>query len=109
MTRKRPDVQRCGERHEHYLHCLTCNPPPPERPERLQGPEVGALCVYHSKYPQWDGQEVEVIERSYVWAPGDPAYRGGSRRYDWKIVRFASGKTMCVDDADLTTREAATR
>ena len=35
MTRKRPDVQPCGERHAPYLHCLTCNPVPPERPERL--------------------------------------------------------------------------
>ncbi len=103
MTRKRPDVQPCGERHERYLHCLICNPPPPERPDKLQGPEVGALCIYNApRYPQWDGQTVEVTERSYVWGPGDPSYHGGSRRYDWKIVRFPTGKTLCVDDKDLT-------
>jgi hypothetical protein len=101
VTRKRPDVQPCGERHEHYLHCLTCNPPPPERPERLQGPEIGALCVYQSRYRE--GPELaRVIERSYVWAPGDPAYHGGARRYDWSVVRFDSGKSLCVDDKDLT-------
>ena len=101
MTRKRPDVQPCGERHEHYLHCLTCNPPPPERPERLQGPEVGAVCVYQSRYHA--GPElVQVTERSYVWAPGDPSYHGGARRYDWKVIRYGNGKTLCVDDKDLT-------
>ena len=77
-------------------------PIPPERPEKLQGPEVGALCIYHSKYPRHDGEMCEVTARSYVWAPGDPSYGGGSRRYDWKVVRFASGGTLCVDDKDLT-------
>jgi len=24
MTRKRPDVQVCGERHESYRHCAVC-------------------------------------------------------------------------------------
>lgn len=101
MTRKRPDVQPCGERHESYLHCLGCNPPPPERPERLQGPEVGALCIYQSNYRA--GPEiVRVTERSYVWAPGDPAYHGGSRRYDWKVIEYGAGKSLCVDDKDLT-------
>lgn len=71
---------------------------PPERPEKLQGPEVGTLAVYHSKYPQFDGQTVEVTARSYVWAPGE---RSQSRRYDLKVVRFASGKTLLVDDKDL--------
>ena len=100
MTRKRPDVQLCGVRHEHYLHCLICNPPPAERPDKLQGPEVGALCVYQSRHRP--GPEmVSVTERSYVWAPGDPSYHGGSRRYDWKVVRFDNGKTLCVDDKDL--------
>lgn len=110
MTRKRPDVQPCGERHEHYLHCLTCNPPPVERPDKLQGPEVGTECIYHSRsFP--DGVRVVVTARSYVWAPGDPAYHGGSRRYDWKCIRilepekkppFFGGNGLCVDDKDLT-------
>ena len=102
MTRKRPDVQLCGERHERYIHCMICNPPPPELPGRLQGPEVGARVVYHSKYPRHDGETATVTERSYVWAPGDPAYHGGARRYDWKVIRFDSGTSLCVDDKDLT-------
>lgn len=99
--RKRPDIQRCGERHEPYLHCAICNPIPPENPARLQGPEVGARVEYvNPRYPQYNGPAT-VTERSYVWAPNDPAYHGGARRYDWKVIRFDSGRTMCVDDKDL--------
>lgn len=99
MTRKRPDVQPCGERHERYLHCLTCNPVPPERPERLTGPEIGARVLFHSTYR---GDRVGTVrERSYVWAPGDPAYHGGSRRYDVKVVDFDDGGSLAVDDRDL--------
>ena len=100
MTRKRPDVQPCGERHERYLHCLICNPPPPENPARLQGPAIGARCIYTPR--NRPPERVTVTERSYVWAPGDPAYHGGSRRYDWKVIAFASGKMLVVDDKDLT-------
>lgn len=75
---------------------------PPERPEKLQGPEVGARVIFHSKYPRHDGEAATVTERSYVWAPGDPSYGGGSRRYDWKVIRFDSGGSLCVDDKDLT-------
>jgi hypothetical protein len=102
MTRRRPDVQPCGERHEPYLHCLTCNLPPIENPDRLQGPTIGTVCLYQGKR---DPEPVRVIvtERSYVWAPGDPAYHGGARRYDWKIVRFVDtpARSLCVDDKDL--------
>jgi hypothetical protein len=105
MTRKRPDVQPCGERHEPYLHCLICNPPPAERAEKLQGPEVGTRVIYHSKYPRHDGEAATVTERSYVWAPGDPSYHGGARRYDWKVIRFDGGGSLCVDDKDLTLIE----
>lgn len=114
MTRKRPDTQPCGERHEPYLHCLTCNPPPPERPDRLQGPEIGAECIYRSRsFP--DGVRVIVTARSYVWAPGDPAYHGGARRYDWKTIRileperkppFFGSNGLCVDDKDLEAAPA---
>lgn len=107
MTRKRPDAQPCGERHEPYLHCLTCNPIPPERPERSQGPEVGTLCRYVNR--SGVDRLVRVTERSYVWGPGDPSYHGGARRYDWKVIEFVevpslqgNGKTLCVDDAELT-------
>lgn len=107
MTRKRPDVQPCGERHERYMHCLTCNPPPPERPERLQGPMIGTEWLYRSRsFP--DGVRCVVTARSYVWAPGDPGYGGGSRRYDWKCIRilgdlppFYGSRGLCVDDKDL--------
>jgi hypothetical protein len=48
---------------------------------------------------------VRVLERSYVWAPGDRSYRGGVRRYDWSVVEYGAGKTLCVDDSDLTPLE----
>lgn len=101
MTRKRPDVQPCGERHEPYLHCLACNPIPQENPARLQGPEIGSLCIYTYK---GESTIVRVLERSYVWAPGDPAYHGGARRYDWKVIARGPNGTrrLCVDDKDLT-------
>jgi hypothetical protein len=102
VTRRRPEVQRCGKRHEPYLSCSVCWPIPPEQPERLQGPEVGTECIYHSSYPRFDSRHVIVIERSYVWAPNDPAYHGGGRRYDWKVVRFLDDNSrLCVDDKDL--------
>lgn len=47
-----------------------------------------------------------VIERSYVWAPGDPSYHGGSRRYDDSVVRFPDGVTLVVKDSDLTPVQA---
>ena len=93
-VRKHPRTPRLAEcRHM---------PIPPEWPEKLQGPEVGARVVYHSRYPKHDGEAATVTERSYVWAPGDPAYHGGSRRYDWKVIRFDNGTSLCVDDKDLT-------
>jgi hypothetical protein len=106
------DAMRADEvrKHPRTLRVRECNhlPIPPERPERLQGPEVGSLCLYrNARYPQFDGT-VEVIERSYVWAPGDRSYGGGSRRYDWKVIRYPTGKTMCVDDKDLTLIEGTT-
>src|SRR5512143_570933 len=81
-------------------------PIPPERPERLQGPEVGTLCLYSSRY-QIVPMVVRVVERSYVWAPGDPAYHGGSRRYDWKVIDRGPKGKLCVDDKDLVEIDAA--
>jgi hypothetical protein len=85
---------------------------PPELPERLRGPEIGAECVYRSpSFP--DGVRAVVTARSYVWAPGDRAYRGGSRRYDWKVIRilgelppFWGSRARVVDDATLSPIEA---
>jgi hypothetical protein len=104
MTRKRPTVQPCGERHEPYLHCLTCNPPPAENPARLQGPEAGAPVWYQGRY-QPEPVAAVVLERSYVWAPGDPSYHGGARRYDWKVIRIGPTRSLCVDDNELSPRE----
>lgn len=83
-------------------------PIPPERPERLQGPEVGALCLYQSSY-QTSPMVVQIIARSYVWAPGDRSYGGGSRRYDWKVIARGPNqtRTLLVDDKDLVTIDAA--
>jgi hypothetical protein len=55
---------------------------------------------------------VRVRERSYVWAPGDPSYHGGARRYDWKVIDFPywgeqyelqtrKPRSLVVDDKDL--------
>lgn len=76
---------------------------PPEDPARLRGPEVGTRCIYQSPYTAGP-ERVEVVERSYVWAPGDPGYGGGVRRYDVKVIRFVDGtgtRTLSVDDRDL--------
>jgi hypothetical protein len=86
------------------------HPLPPERPERLTGPEVGAIVRYQSeRYPKWDGLLMRVKERSYVWSPGECSSHGGFRHYDWKVVEWpvlsrdghVVFKTMVVDDKDL--------
>jgi hypothetical protein len=103
------DAWRAGEsaKHPRTPRVRECQhlPIPPERPEKLQGPEIGARVIFRlyaggKSRTDPDGLAT-VIERSYVWAPGDRAYHGGSRRYDWKVVRFDSGRTLCVDDKDL--------
>lgn len=72
---------------------------PPENPDRLQGPEVGTLCLY--RYKDEPPMVVRVLERSYVWAPGE---RSGSRRYDLKVIAKGPNGTRhaLVDDAALT-------
>lgn len=98
-------------KHPRTPRLAECNhlPIPPERLERLQGPEVGSLCLYQSRY-QPEPMVVRVIERSYVWAPGDRAYHGGSRRYDVKVIaRNPNGTdTLLVDDKELTPLPADT-
>ncbi len=85
------------------------HPQAPVDPARLQGPEEGEAYVYHSRYGRWDGEVVVVTARSYVWSPEQHNADGshGYRHYDWKVVRFASGQTMCVDDTDLTRADLA--
>lgn len=75
-------------------------PIPPERPERLQGPEVGALCLYQGRNDP-SPVVVRVLERSYVWAPGE---RTGTRRYDLKVIARGPNGTrhLLVDDKNLT-------
>lgn len=75
---------------------------PPENPERLQGPELGALCLYRKERYQPDPMVVRVVERSYVWSPGD---RSQSRRYDLKVIDRGPRGRLLVDDADLTPIE----
>lgn len=73
--------------------------PPPEDAARLQGPEVGARCIWHGK----QGDEVVTIKaRSYVWAPDKQREDGywGYRRYDLKVIQREVG-SLLVDDKDL--------
>jgi hypothetical protein len=96
-VRKHPRTPRLAEC-RHY-------PIPPERPEKLQGPEVGTLCLYQGRNDP-SPIVVRVIERSYVWAPGE---RTGSRRYDLKVIARGPNGTrhLLVDDKDLVTLSAA--
>lgn len=80
-------------------------PIPPERPERLQGPEIGALCLYQGTRDA-EPVTVRVVERSYVWGPGERSYGGGSRRYDWKVIDRPGRGRLVVDDKDLRPVEA---
>lgn len=73
-------------------------PIPPENPERLQGPEAGALCLYQNERYQPEPMVVRVVERSYVWSPGD---RSQSRRYDLKVIHRGPKGRLLVDDKDL--------
>ena len=87
--------------------------PVPEDPAKLQGPEVGSLCIYYDEdFPQWHGLVVEVLHRSYVWSPevhvGVNAH--GYRLYDSSVIRFDKPKddgtwmgrnTMVVADYKL--------
>ena len=72
----------------------------PEDPTKLQGPEIGSLCL---TLKHWNfmpvGTVVRVIERSYVWAPGQP---GAYREYDWSVIEYnARGSRVVVNDYEL--------
>jgi len=77
----------------------TGHPLPPERPEKLQGPEVGQLCILTSKYHP--GLVVRVTARSYVWSPGECRSHGGYRCYDWSVIDDDHGYRVVVGDTDL--------
>lgn len=82
--------------------------PVPEDPARLQGPEVGALCIYTGK-GSLTGQTVKVLARSYVWSPEQHRPDGyhGFRHYDWSVIAHGDGfrRHLVVDDSDLSPVE----
>jgi hypothetical protein len=89
-------------KHPRTPRLALCNhyPIPPENPDRLQGPEVGSLCLYSDRF-QPAPMVVRVLERSYVWAPGE---RSQSRRYDLKVIARGPNGTrhVLVDDKYLS-------
>jgi len=75
------------------------HPQPSERHERLTGPEIGALCIITSNYRA--GTVVRVLERSYVWSPGECRSNGGYRHYDWSVITDDHGYRVVVNDTSL--------
>ena len=78
------------------------HPLPPVNPDRLQGPEVGTICTYTS-HDGSDVRTVEVLERSYVWSPGECRHKGGNRLYNAKVVRDINQPSwrVVVNDSQL--------
>lgn len=88
------------------------HPLPPEDPAKLRGPEIGSVHPYEGRYGG-PGQTATVLERSYVWSPGECRSKGGHRNYDWSVVRvdvpagsderYPNGRsyTVVVNDTDL--------
>lgn len=74
---------------------------PPEEPERLEGPKIGQFCIYRQGTPK--ESVVRVIERSYVWSPGECNSKGGYRHYDWSVVEEGPDeyRAVVVNDSDL--------
>jgi hypothetical protein len=86
------------------------HPVPPEDPERVKGPAMGAVVRYHDgHYPKWDRLLMRVKARSYVWSPGECSANGGHRHYDWTVVEWPAlswdgrvvWQSMVVDDVKL--------
>lgn len=82
----------------------TGHPLPPEDPAKVRGPEVGTYVLFHTKYPEPHDEVVRVVERSYVWSPGECRAKGGHRRYDWSVIERGPGKyrSVVVNDTDLS-------
>jgi hypothetical protein len=82
----------------------TGHPLPPEDPEKLQGPEVGTYMLYHPKYGDAAPVVVRVIQRSYVWSPGECRSYGGHRHYDWSVIEEGPDgyRSIVVNDEDLS-------
>lgn len=94
--------------------------PVPEDPDKLQGPEVGSLCIYQdTDFPRWHGLVCKVLRRSYVWSPEVHVAmnRHGYRRYDWTVIQFDKldgerpwdRRSMVVDDCKLVPLEVGLR
>lgn len=98
----------------------TGHPLPVEDPAKLQGPEVGQEVTYrrtqrHGTFDS-DGRinhievaelHAVVLERSYVWSPGECRHHGGYRRYDWSVIQVFPGGDepsyrVVVDDEELS-------
>lgn len=91
------------------------HPLPPVDPAKLQGPEVGEMVTYHRVLHCGEGDPVVwhkevtdvpalVLERSYVWSPGECRHKGGYRRYDWSVITVYDPErsyTVVVNDTDL--------
>lgn len=94
----------------------TGHPLPPVDPAKLTGPEVGTEVMYHRVRRWGDGNPVvwhenvadlpaTVLDRSYVWSPGECRHKGGYRRYDWTVIKVhepGHEYTVVVDDKDLS-------
>lgn len=75
------------------------HPIPAEDPAKVGGPEVGALCVVTTKYRP--GRVVRVLERSYVWSPGECRSGGGNRLYHMAVITDEHGYRVVVDHSAL--------
>lgn len=75
------------------------HPIPGVNPDKLEGPEVGAIVSYRN-----GSRTVEVLERSYVWSPGECRHKGGYRLYNSKVVRDINEPNwrVVVSDFDLS-------
>lgn len=95
------------------------HPLPPEEPTKLQGPELGFVIyqptplrnhIRNAATGETVIQTIErpaivvrVIERSYVWSPGECCEQGGYRHYDWSVIEEGPNKyrAVVVNDTDL--------
>jgi hypothetical protein len=85
------------------------HPLPVEDPAKLQGPELG-FALYEDKHAG-EIVVVKVIERSYVWSPGECRACGGYRHYDWSVIEEGPNKyrAVVVNDTDLSPIPAGQR
>jgi len=89
----------------------TGHPLPVENPAKLEGPEIGTAMILRGRGLIIDGvrepdtfEVVRVIERSYVWSPGECRSNGGYRHYDWSVIERGPDRyrVVVVNDTDLS-------